>query len=105
MPELTPNEVPAHLPDHDLLRRFVLDTDEDAFAEIVRRHQRLVMGICKRIAVDQDDAEDAFQATFLKLVSKAGTIQNGELLASWLYRVARREAVQSARRQQKHSSV
>jgi|GEM_PF-1281192 len=88
MPELTPTDVPAQLPDHDLLRRFVLDTDEAAFAEIVRRHQRLVMGICRRITADQTDAEDAFQAVFLALARRPRSIRRATSLSSWLYTVA-----------------
>jgi RNA polymerase sigma factor (sigma-70 family) len=98
MPELTHTDVPAELADHDLLRRFVLDRDDAAFAEIVRRHQRLVMGICKRITADQNDAEDAFQAVFLALARRPRSIRRATSLSSWLYTVAWRTSHRLVRR-------
>jgi len=98
MPESIHTDAPAELPDHDLLRRFVLDTDEAAFAEIVRRHQRLVMGICRRVTGDQTDAEDAFQAVFLALARRPRSIRRATSLSSWLYTVAWRTSHRLVRR-------
>ncbi|QEG30224.1 ECF RNA polymerase sigma factor SigE [Gemmata obscuriglobus] len=77
--------------DAELLGRFVDRRDEDAFALLVRRHGAMVYGICRRILPEQD-AEDAFQATFLVLAQKARTAAPREV-ANWLYGVARRAAL------------
>ena len=60
----------AGLDDDKLLKRFVVERDEVAFAALVARHGRMVLGVCRRILHDEHDVEDAFQATFLVLVSR-----------------------------------
>src|SRR5690349_15437668 len=79
-------------PDEELLKQFVARRDEAAFAVLVRRHGPMVWGVCRRALVHRQDAEDAFQATFLVLVRKAGSIGRPKLLANWLFGVARRAA-------------
>jgi RNA polymerase sigma factor (sigma-70 family) len=78
--------------DGQLLERFVTGHDEAAFEALVQRHGPLVLGVCRRILSDPHDAEDAFQATFLVLVRKAGSIGKRESVGSWLYGVALRTA-------------
>jgi RNA polymerase sigma factor (sigma-70 family) len=80
------------LRDEQLLARFFHDRDDAAFAAILERHGPLVYGVCQRVLCDANDAEDAFQATFLVLVRKGGTLREPSRLASWLYGVAQRIA-------------
>jgi RNA polymerase sigma factor (sigma-70 family) len=74
--------------DGELLRRFVAQRDEAAFAALVHRYGPLVLGVCRRVLHHRQDAEDAFQATFLVLMHKAGSITRPELVGNWLYGVA-----------------
>lgn len=72
------------LTDADLLRAFVTAGDPAAFEAIVRRHGGLVLGTCRRQLRQESDVEDCFQATFVVLLRKAGSIRNGDSLAAWL---------------------
>jgi RNA polymerase sigma factor (sigma-70 family) len=81
--------------DGELLRRFAADRDEAAFATLVRRHGPMVWSVCSRLLSQQQDAEDAFQATFLILVRKAGGLRRPDSLSPWLYGVARRVALKT----------
>jgi RNA polymerase sigma factor (sigma-70 family) len=82
--------------DGQLLAHFVADRDEAAFAALVRRHGPMVLGVCRRLVRHQQDAEDCFQAAFLVLAQRAGSVRNGSL-ASWLYGVAYRVALRCRR--------
>jgi RNA polymerase sigma factor (sigma-70 family) len=66
---------------------------ESAFETLVKRHGPLVLGVCRHVLRQHQDAEDAFQATFLALARKAGTIHNRGNLACWLREVAYRTAI------------
>jgi RNA polymerase sigma factor (sigma-70 family) len=81
--------------DGQLLARFNAGQDErgqQAFAALVARHGPMVLRVCHQILGERASAEDAFQATFLVLARKSGTIRRPELLANWLYGVALRTA-------------
>lgn len=79
-------------PDAELVRAFVGRRDAGAFEQIVRRHGPMVLGVCRRVLRDPADADDAFQATFLVLVRKAGSLRAPDRLAGWLHQVAHRTA-------------
>ena len=78
--------------DGELLAGFVRTRDESAFAELLQRHGPMVYGVCRRVLGDSADADDAFQAVFLVLVRKAGSIRPPGMVGNWLYGVAVRTA-------------
>jgi RNA polymerase sigma factor (sigma-70 family) len=81
--------------DEELLEHFTTVHDEQAFAELVRRHGPMVLRVCRRVLRDAHAADDAFQATFIVLARKAGVIARKELLAGWLHGVACRIALKA----------
>lgn len=80
--------LPDRRTDGALLAAFLSERNEATFLELVRRHGPLVWGVCRRTLPDSSDAEDAFQATFLVLVSQAGKLSARETIGPWLHRVA-----------------
>jgi len=77
---------------------------EGAFEMLVRRHGPMVLGVCRQVLGQDQDAEDAFQATFLVLARKAGTIHNREILGCWLHEVAHRTALRMRERRARSRS-
>src|SRR5438309_3567563 len=75
----------AGLSDRELLRRYTACTDEAAFEELLRRHGPMVLRVGQRLLHHRQDAEDVFQATFLTLARKAGSIRKRASVGCWLH--------------------
>src|SRR5262245_58882580 len=75
-----------------LLSRFAAQSDPTAFEALLRRYGSMVYHVCRRILPSEQDAEDAFQATFFTLVRNAGSIRQRTALAGWLHKTAVRLA-------------
>ncbi len=91
--------------DAELLQQFVRERNEGAFTALMRRHERLVWRVCWHALGHVQDAEDAFQATFVVLAHSAAKIEKQEMLGSWLHGVAVRiacKAKRDAARRRKH---
>ncbi len=101
----------ANLSDGQLLERFATglgESSERAFAALVERHGGLVLRVCRGVLGDSHEAQDAFQATFLVLVRRAGSLWVKDSLGPWLHQVAYRTAAcarASAARRQRHERI
>jgi RNA polymerase sigma factor (sigma-70 family) len=100
---------PEHLTDNHLMERFLATGDDAAFAALVHRHGRMVLGVCRRILGNVHDCEDVFQAVFFVLARRARSVAKREALGSWLYTVAYRMALEARtvrhRRQRREVSM
>src|SRR5262249_10588813 len=100
---------PTDQSDAQLLERFAARRDEGAFTALLERHGPMVFGVCRRVLRHEQDAEDAFQATFLVLARKAGSRGWHASVGAWLYAVAQRVALKArtlaARRHARHTEV
>ncbi|MEM7454372.1 MAG: sigma-70 family RNA polymerase sigma factor [Planctomycetota bacterium] len=84
--------------DNELLGRYLIAGDSDALEQLIRRHSAMVMGVCRNLLLHRQDAEDAFQATFLVLARKASKLTKRGSIAGWLYEVAVRNCLQLRRK-------
>ncbi len=94
--------------DADLIHRFVRMNDRAALTTLLERHGPMVYGVCHRLLGNDADADDVFQATFLVLIRRAGSIRRAQSLGSWLHGVALRLAQRAradACRRQRHQSL
>jgi RNA polymerase sigma factor (sigma-70 family) len=81
--------------DRQLVEQVLDERNEAVFEVLVRRHGQMVYRVCWRVLQQSEDAEDAFQATFLVLAQKLGTLRDRDCLASWLHGVAHRTALKA----------
>jgi RNA polymerase sigma factor (sigma-70 family) len=87
--------------DNELLMRFVLRKDQQAFRELVERHAGMVMAVCRQITSQQQDAEDAFQTAFVILAERGHRMLRNVSVSGWLYRVAYRASLRAVRRRRR----
>jgi len=84
--------------DQTLIARFVQKQDQVAFELLVKRYHGLVMGVCHRVLGNAADAEEAYQATFMVMARRAGSLSWNEIVAGWLHKTAYKTALSQSRK-------
>ncbi len=90
--------------DSELVNK-ILASDKGAFAELINRYKRAVLGVSLRILYDEHLAQDCSQEVFVRAYSKLSTLKNRSAFGPWLLQIARREALNIARKRKKHDSL
>jgi RNA polymerase sigma factor (sigma-70 family) len=93
--------------DRELIAWLIREPSPEVFEAIVGRHGAMVYRVCRRVLPQEQDAEDAFQATFLLLAQNLASIRKHSSLASFLHGVAHRVSLKAkartaARRRHEH---
>jgi RNA polymerase sigma factor (sigma-70 family) len=84
--------------DNQLIRQYAAERSEPAFAELVRRHLKMVYGAALRqVHGDTHLAEDVAQSVFTDLARKAGKLQHNHSIAGWLHASTRFAAANAIR--------
>jgi RNA polymerase sigma-70 factor, ECF subfamily len=71
----------------EALARRAADGNDDAFAELVRRHERRVYSIALRMTGREEDARDAAQDAFVSAYRKLASFRGDSAFTTWLHRV------------------
>ncbi len=91
--------------DEELLARYVMSDDRDAFSTLVHRYERELFSYLRRYVGDAEMADDVFQATFLQVHLKCGQFEQGRKFRPWLYTVATNQAIDAKRRNKRHLAM
>lgn len=85
--------------DHQLVEMYANGTDE-AFDELLARHQERVFSYILRLVHNEDLANDIFQDTFIKAITsmRSGKYQATGNFGAWLMRIAHNVTIDTARR-------
>jgi RNA polymerase sigma-70 factor (ECF subfamily) len=89
-----------------LVRRFQSgEGREQAFTEIVRKHQEKLYWHIRRLVVSHEDANDVLQNTFLKAWNGLDSFREEARLYTWLYRIATNESLGFLEQKKRRSTV
>ena len=93
-----PDEVGRKLSDSELLR-LARKGDSGAFRILVRRHDRYLYRIARSVLLNDHEAEDIVQETFVRAFTHLDSFRGASSLSTWLTRIALNE---SRRRKRSH---
>lgn len=79
--------------------------DRQAYAELIRRYQPAVLATCRRMLGNHEDALDATQETFMKVLIKASTYRGEAAVAGWIHRIAVNTCLDAIRRRRRRQTT
>jgi RNA polymerase sigma-70 factor (ECF subfamily) len=91
--------------DEDLIGRFRIADDEEAFGSLMQRYERKLFGYLRRYLGNAEMAEDVCQDTFFRVHLKRHSFADGRRFRPWLYAIATHQAIDASRRARRHRMV
>jgi RNA polymerase sigma-70 factor, ECF subfamily len=91
------------LRDEQKLKDFLITGEYSSVETLIRLHEDSLYGLCRKLTQNRTDADDLYQQTWLKAISKAQTIKK-ESFKNWLYIICinvYRDQYRKARRREK----
>jgi RNA polymerase sigma-70 factor (ECF subfamily) len=79
--------------------------DEQAFNELVRRHQTRVYWVARRVLGSHEEADDVVQEVFVKAYESLSTFRGDASLSTWLYRIAMNLSLNALRKKRLRSML
>ena len=89
----------AHITDFELLELYAADGNSEWIGILLERYTLLLFGVCMKYLKDEEEAKDAVQQVFLKVLGEAGKYKI-EYFKSWVYMVAKNHCLMKLRSQQ-----
>ncbi|HEY0058226.1 MAG TPA: sigma-70 family RNA polymerase sigma factor [Flavisolibacter sp.] len=89
----------THITDAELLELYAADGNSEWLGILLERYTLLLFGVCMKYLKDEEEAKDAVQQVFLKVLGEAGKYKI-EFFKSWVYMVAKNHCLMKLRSQQ-----
>lgn len=90
--------------DNELIRA-CLEHDKAAFADLIRRYEKVVFATAVSILGDRHSAEDVVQNAFVAAYENLPSLRKSEAFGPWLVQIARRNALRESKRRRKLMSL
>src|SRR5215471_8921752 len=79
--------------------------DQEAFAGLIREHQRMIHSLCYRMSGSVADADDLTQEAFIQAYRQLEHFRGEGSFAAWLYRVAMNHCLNWVKRERRRSEI
>ena len=99
----TLNKQWQHINDQELLQRYYAEANNELLGILLQRYTMLLLGVCMKYLKNEDDAKDAVQQVFLKVINDLPKYKV-EYFKSWLYMVAKNHCLMKLRDKGKQPS-
>lgn len=90
--------------DHDLVRRAQAG-EEDAFAELMARHEQRVLRVARGLVPSEEDARDLVQEAFLRVFRHLSRFDFQFAFSTWLHRIVTNLGIDFLRKRRTAASL